>query len=55
MVGSYREQIDPGEGHTQPSGEVWQRQIGEFIVAADKWWRTTGGVRRRCGVYNSVI
>jgi hypothetical protein len=27
----------------------------EFIVAADKQWRTTGGVRRRCGVYSSVI
>jgi hypothetical protein len=27
----------------------------EFIVAADKRWRTTGGVGRRCGVYNSVI
>jgi hypothetical protein len=27
----------------------------EFVVAADKQWRTTGGVRRRCGVYSSVI
>jgi hypothetical protein len=27
----------------------------KFIVAADKRWRTTGGVGRRCGVYSSVI
>jgi hypothetical protein len=27
----------------------------EFIVVADKWWRTTGGGGRRCGVYIPVF